>query len=181
MGKTIESHSVVVWKSTGHIQILTASVLPSIHFPFTLRFITHSSAVNFVETEQVNPSFLFLHSACTVMPPWLPTATVALAFSRINASSGPSYSSRWALPHGFSSTQLIQMAALVHCKAVIRLQHNYTVNCSKVNQGLLNSAKREGDSAVGPFCQKKKKKSWRSLSWRVSLCHFHPQMTWFSF
>ena len=107
------------------------------------------------------------------MPPWLPTATVALAFSRINASRGPSYSSRWALPHGFSSTQLIQMAALVQCKAVIRLQHNYTVNCSKVDQGLLNSAKREGDSAVGPFCQKKKEHSWWSLSWRVSLCHFN--------
>ena len=47
--------------------------------------------------------------------------------------------------------------AQVHCKAVIRLQHNYTVNCSKADQGLLNSAKREGDSAVGPFCQKKRK------------------------
>ena len=39
--------SVVVWKSTGHIQILTASSLPSIHFPFAPRFIPHSSATNF--------------------------------------------------------------------------------------------------------------------------------------
>ena len=34
MGRTIKSHSAVVWKSIGHIQILTASILPSIHFPF---------------------------------------------------------------------------------------------------------------------------------------------------
>ena len=52
MGRTIESHSVVAWKSTGHIQILTASVLPFIHLPFihlpfAPRFVPHSSAANF--------------------------------------------------------------------------------------------------------------------------------------
>ena len=41
MGRTIESHSTVVWENTGHIQILTASVLPSIHFLFTPRFIRY--------------------------------------------------------------------------------------------------------------------------------------------
>ena len=41
MKRTIESQSVVVWKSSGHILILTAPLLAAIHFPFIPR-LNHS-------------------------------------------------------------------------------------------------------------------------------------------
>ena len=65
MGRTIESHSVVVWKSTGHIKILTASILPSIHFPFAPRFIPHSPAMYF-------PAYATLQICMSNVPLTLP-------------------------------------------------------------------------------------------------------------
>ena len=43
--RTIKSRLVVVWKSSGHIQILTASILPSVHFSFHSK--SHHSLIRY--------------------------------------------------------------------------------------------------------------------------------------